>query len=58
MYNPFNTLIFNVEDGLVVILVGESYANRCSLDEEFMLHQDTYMGRRVKVGMFTTSKGI
>ena len=45
--------------GIEVVLTDESYTSKCSaLDNESIGKHDTYMGKRVKRGLFQSSKGI
>ncbi len=45
--------------GILVVLVDESYTSKCSaLDNEPIGKHDTYMGKRIKRGLFQSSKGI
>jgi len=45
--------------GIEVVLIDESYTSKCSaLDNESIGKHDTYMGKRVKRGLFQSSKGI
>lgn len=44
--------------GIRVILTEESHTSKCSfLDGEPVCHQDQYMGKRVKRGLFRASSG-
>jgi putative transposase len=44
--------------GIQVILTEESYTSKCSfLDDEPLVHQVEYVGKRVKRGLFMTAKG-
>jgi len=44
--------------GITAICHEESYTSKCSfLDMEPMEHRDSYLGKRIKRGMFKTSKG-
>ena len=46
-------------EGIKVTLTEESYTSKCSfLDNEKIGKQSTYLGRRVKRGLFKTSKGF
>lgn len=46
-------------EGIKVITKNESYTSKCSfLDSEFPQKQSIYAGKRIKRGMFRTSKGI
>lgn len=46
------------ENGISVIKVNESYTSKCSsLDKEEIKKQETYLGKRVKRGLFKTSDG-
>ena len=45
--------------GIKVVLIDESYTSKCSaLDNESIAKHNTYMGKRVKRGLFQSSKGI
>lgn len=45
--------------GIDVILTNESYTSKCSaLDKEPIGKHDAYMGKRIKRGLFQSSKGI
>ena len=61
---PFNMLISMLEykcklAGINIIIVNEAYTSKCSfLDEETIQKHDTYKGKRVKRGLFVSSKGI
>ncbi len=45
--------------GIEVILIDESYTRKCSaLDNESIGKHDIYMGKRIKRGLFQSSKGI
>ena len=61
---PFNMLISMLEykcklAGINVVIVNEAYTSKCSfLDEETIQKHDTYKGKRVKRGLFISSKGI
>ena len=61
---PFNMLVYMLEykcklAGINIILVNEAYTSKCSfLDEETIHKHDTYKGKRVKRGLFISSKGI
>jgi putative transposase len=44
--------------GIHVIVTEESYTSKCSfLDSEPLVHQEQYVGRRVKRGLFVTAAG-
>lgn len=46
------------ENGISVIKVNESYTSKCSsFDKEEIKKQETYLGKRVKRGLFKTSDG-
>jgi putative transposase len=46
------------EYGIDYIMVNESYTSKCSfLDNEEVKKQEKYLGRRIKRGLFKTSKG-
>ena len=61
---PFNMLISMLEykcklAGINIILVNEAYTSKCSfLDREKIQKHDTYKGKRVKRGLFVSSRGI
>ena len=61
---PFNMLISMLEykcklAGINIVIVNEAYTSKCSfLDEETIQKHDTYKGKRVKRGLFVSSKGI
>ena len=61
---PFNRLIQMItykaeESGIKVEIVEESYTSKCDhLANESMEHHDTYLGKRVKRGLFKSSTGI
>ena len=61
---PFNMLISMLEykcklAGINVVIVNEAYTSKCSfLDEETIQKHDTYKGKRIKRGLFISSKGI
>ena len=61
---PFNMLISMLEykcklAGINVVIVNEAYTSKCSfLDEETIQKHDTYKGKRIKRGLFVSSKGI
>ena len=61
---PFNMLISMLEykcklAGINVVIVNEAYTSKCSfLDKEKIQKHDTYKGKRVKRGLFISSKGI
>ena len=60
---PFYTFINQLEykcklEGINVILTEESYTSKCSfLDNEPLEKQDSYLGKRIKRGLFKTAKG-
>ena len=60
---PFNTLINQIrykaeEIGINVIVQDESHTSECSfLDNESIEHHETYVGKRIKRGMFKSAKG-
>ncbi|HME55262.1 MAG TPA: transposase [Candidatus Lokiarchaeia archaeon] len=60
---PFNDLVeklvYKCEDaGIRFVETDESYTSKCSfLDRESIEHHDTYLGRRVKRGLFRSSNG-
>ena len=60
---PFNTLINQIyykgqEYGINVIKQEESYTSKCSfLDNESIEKHETYLGKRIKRGVFKSSNG-
>ena len=60
---PFNMLINQIyykgqEYGINVIIQEESYTSKCSfLDNETMEKHETYLGKRIKRGVFRTANG-
>lgn len=47
------------EYGINLIMVEESYTSKCSfIDNEIMEHQEKYIGRRVKRGLFRSKENI
>ena len=60
---PFNTLIQQIrykaeEIGINVTIQEESHTSKCSfLDNESIEHHDTYMGKRIKRGVFQSANG-
>lgn len=58
-YKLLNMLTYKCElEGIRVIVTEESYTSKCSfLDGEEMRMHDSYMGRRVKRGLFKSSDG-
>nr|DAK38059.1 MAG TPA: endonuclease [Caudoviricetes sp.] len=60
---PFYTFIQQLEykcklEGINFILTEESYTSKCSfLDNEPLGKKDTYLGKRVKRGLYKTAKG-
>ena len=60
---PFNILINQIyhkgrEYGINVIKQEESYTSKCSfLDNETMEKHETYLGKRIKRGVFRTANG-
>ena len=47
------------EIGIKVVLQEESHTSKCSfLDEEPIEHQENYLGKRIKRGIFRSAKGI
>ena len=45
--------------GIEVVLLNESHTSKCSsLDNEKICHHETYVGKRVKRGLFVSTKGI
>ena len=61
---PYNMLIQMLEykcklAGINVIIVNEAYTSKCSfLDKEKISKHDSYVGRRVRRGLFISSSGI
>lgn len=61
---PYNTLIDMIKykasfKGIKVIETNESYTSKCSFfDNEYPCKHDMYKGRRVKRGLFKSSKGF
>ncbi len=61
---PFESLLWKLEykcedAGIRFVKTEESYTSKCSfLDDEMMEHHETYLGRRVKRGMFRSAKKI
>ena len=61
---PFHRLIHLLkykaeEQGITAELIDESHTSKCSfLDNEPIYHHSTYLGRRVKRGLFRSSRGI
>ena len=61
---PFNMLISMLEykcklAGINVVIVNEAYTSKCSfLDGETIHKHDTYKGKRIKRGLFISSRGI
>lgn len=61
---PFTQLIDQLQykcqlKGIRFIVTEESYTSKCSfLDKESVEHHDKYKGKRVKRGLFKTSKGF
>ena len=60
---PFYTFIKQLEykcklEGINVILTEESYTSKCSfIDNETLEKKDTYLGKRIKRGLFKTREG-
>ena len=60
---PFNMLIRQIqykaeEIGINVIMQDESHTSKCSfLDNESIEHHDTYIGKRIRRGMFQSANG-
>ena len=60
---PFYTFIKQIEykcklEGINVILTEESYTSKCSfIDNEPLEKKDTYLGKRIKRGLFKTKEG-
>lgn len=45
--------------GILYLETEESYTSKCSfVDEETLAHHDTYLGRRIKRGLFKTANGM
>ena len=61
---PYNMLIQMLEYkcklvGINVIIVNEAYTSKCSfLDKEKISKHDSYVGRRIRRGLFISSSGI
>ena len=61
---PYNMLIQMLEykcklAGINVVIVNEAYTSKCSfLDGETIHKHDTYKGKRIKRGLFISSRGI
>jgi len=61
---PHSTFIQKIEykarlEGIRVIITEESYTSKCSfLDLEEMVKKEVYLGKRVKRGLFVSSKGV
>jgi len=61
---PFNTFINQIkykaeEIGINVIIKNESHTSKCSfLDMESIEHHETYMGKRIRRGVFRSKNGI
>ena len=61
---PFNMLISMLEykcklAGINIVIVNEAYTSKCSfLDGETIQKHDTYKGKRIKRGLFVSSRGI
>ena len=61
---PFNMLISMLEykcklAGINIVIVNEAYTSKCSfLDGETINKHDIYKGKRIKRGLFISSKGI
>lgn len=61
---PFLSFINMLEykcklEGINVVINEESYTSKCSfLDDEEIYKHDSYIGKRIKRGLFRTSKGI
>ena len=61
---PYNMLIQMLEykcklAGINVVIVNEAYTSKCSfLDKEKICKHDSYVGRRIRRGLFISSKGI
>ena len=60
---PFSTLIQQIrykaeEAGINVIIQDESHTSKCSfLDNESIEHHDTYLGKRIRRGVFQSADG-
>ena len=60
---PFYTFIKQLEykcklEGINIILTEESYTSKCSfLDNETIEKQESYLGKRIKRGLFKSAKG-
>ena len=57
---PYNMLEYKCKlAGINVVIVNEAYTSKCSfLDREKIAKHDSYVGRRVKRGLFISSSGI
>ena len=61
---PYNMLIQMLEykcklSGINVVIVNEAYTSKCSfLDREKISKHDSYAGRRIRRGLFISSRGI
>ena len=61
---PYNVLISMLEykcklHGIKMIVVNEAYTSKCSfLDSEAICKHETYLGKRIKRGLFVSNNGI
>ena len=61
---PYNMLISMLEykcklAGINIVVVNEAYTSKCSfLDKEKIQKHDTYKGKRIKRGLFVSSRGV
>ena len=64
VYIPYNMLIQMLEykcklSGINIVIVNEAYTSKCSfLDRENISKHDSYVGRRIRRGLFISSNGI
>ena len=64
VYIPYNMLIQMLEykcklAGINIVIVNEAYTSKCSfLDREKISKHDSYVGRRIRRGLFISSNGI
>ena len=61
---PYNVLISMLEykcklHGIKMVVVNEAYTSKCSfLDNEAICKHETYLGKRIKRGLFVSNNGI
>lgn len=61
---PYNVLISMLEykcklHGIKMVVVNEAYTSKCSfLDSEAICKHETYLGKRIKRGLFVSNNGI